>query len=56
MKRSAKKNPLNFRNVHGVVIMNKYVAEKTFGPVKNRFRNPIRVQNRNDSARSRGVT
>jgi hypothetical protein len=47
MKSSGKKHPLNFRNVHGVVIMKKYVAEKTFGPIKNRCRNPIRIQNKN---------
>ena len=50
MKSSAKKHTLNFRNVHGVVVMNRYFAEKTIGPIKNRFKNPIHVQSRNDSA------
>jgi hypothetical protein len=49
MKSSVKKHTLNFRNVHGVVVMSGYVADKIIGPIKNRCKNPSRAQSRNDS-------
>jgi hypothetical protein len=44
MECSTKKRPLNFRNVHGVVVMNRYVAEKTIGPIRNRCKSKSRDQ------------